>query len=87
MRMRINPNLAMAMLAARIDESRKRPRLSTPKNRKYCPHCSQNLTLKTFKKHKKLFLRSDGSWAQASDTEDEHFGGSEKDGKRAVATF
>lgn len=53
------------VLATRIAISRKRTRSSSSislTNRPFCPHCDQNLALKTFRKYKKLFLRNDGSW-------------------------
>lgn len=61
------------MLASRVEQSsRKRPR--DPPPRELCPHCDQNLNIKTFKKHKTLFCRSDGTWVkddvQASDAVD-----------------
>ncbi len=49
------------------------PRLSmsSPKNqrtvRRECPHCKREVGLKTFKRHKKLYLKSDGSWIKEWD--------------------
>lgn len=34
-------------------------------DRELCPHCDQNLSVKTFKKHKTLFLKSDGTWIKS----------------------
>ena len=52
------------MLANRVAESsKKRPRLSTPQQRRYhCPHCQQSLTSKTFMLHKKFHTKEDGTW-------------------------
>lgn len=58
------PLRSSSLLVDRIVTSRKRRR---PRNRKLCPHCKQRLTLKTFKKHQKFFLRSDGTWMSDSD--------------------
>ncbi len=57
-------------LASRIANSRKRKRVVIPKNRQNCPHCNQLLTIKTFRRHQKLFKRKDGTWLKESD-EDE----------------
>lgn len=53
--------LISGILASRIAKSRKKPsRPPASRNRHFCPHCGQNLKLKTFKKHERLFLRKDG---------------------------
>ena len=62
-----------SVLASRIALLRKRPvesasMLST--NRQFCPHCDLNLALKTFRKHRKLFFRSDGSWVRTDKRKD-----------------
>ena len=61
------------LLATRIAESRKKPRLSIPRNCQKCLHCNQRLTMKTFKRHQKLFCQSDGTWIKddADTTESE----------------
>lgn len=63
------------LLASRVAKSRKRPRYSTPWNRHHCPHYNQSLTLKTFKRHQKLFCRSDGTWI--ADIEEDDAGSTE----------
>lgn len=55
-------------IASRISGSRKRPRMSAYKIH-HCPHCDQTITLKTFKRHEKLYCRSDGTWMTESDCE------------------
>lgn len=47
-------------IASRLAKSRK-TRTSTFRTRQ-CPHCDRNLTLKTFKRHQRLYCRSDGTW-------------------------
>lgn len=56
-------------LARRISAaSRKRRKPQTSNSRRQiCPHCKQSLTLKTYKKHQKLFLRSDKTWMSDND--------------------
>ena len=58
-------------LARRISAvSRKRRKSQTShRHRQICPHCNQSLTLKTYRKHQKLFLRSDSTWM--SDNEED----------------
>ena len=34
-----------------------------------CPHCNQPLSTKTFKRHKKLFCKDDGTWIIATSGE------------------
>lgn len=48
-------------LASRLQQSssRKHHRVTS---RFLCPHCDQDLTIKTLKRHKSLFLKSDGTW-------------------------
>lgn len=65
-------NSSKVVLASRIAYSRKRSRAGTPKNRQRCPHCEQDLTIKTFKRHQKLFKREDGNWMKEIDEEDEN---------------
>ena len=57
------------VIASRVEKSKKKPRSSTCRSH-YCPHCERNLTLKTFKRHQKLFC-SNGIWTRAEDTESE----------------
>lgn len=50
------------MLVVRVKESaKKRPKVAS---REMCPHCDQDLEVKTFKKHKSLFLKEDGTWVK-----------------------
>ena len=56
-------------LAQRIATARKRCRPRACHSRRFCPHCKQSLSLKTFKKHQKLFLKSDGAWMSTKDAE------------------
>ena len=56
-------NRKRPLLVSRVLESSK----SNPKNRRgarleLCPHCDRRVGLKTLKRHKKLYLKSDGSW-------------------------
>ena len=77
-----DPAEQVGVLAIRIamSQKRSRPNLSlSSTNRLFCPHCDQNLALTTVKKHKKLFLRSDGSWERAD--KDKEASGSELEGK------
>lgn len=53
-------------LASRIADSRKRPRVATPRNRRLCPHCKKMLILKTYRRHESLFCR-DGVWVVNED--------------------
>ena len=56
-------------LVSRVEESSSSTtRNSRPKaqKRKYCEHCSQDLTLKTYKKHRNLYFKDDGTWMKAS---------------------
>ena len=46
------------------NSSRKRPKLSTQASSFLCGHCNQRLSRKTFKKHEKLYKRSDQSWTK-----------------------
>ena len=50
-------------LAQRVENSTTRVRVN---ERLFCDHCSQDLALKTFKKHKKLYLKDDGTWIKDS---------------------
>ena len=66
--MRIITSLSIAMesLASRVRQSsRKRPR----DGRELCPHCDQYLSIKTFKRHRTLFQKGDGTWIPAATTE------------------
>ena len=45
----------------RIAESKKKPRIAAPRNRRLCPHCNKMLLLKTYKWHENFFFR-DGAW-------------------------
>ena len=63
-----------SFLVDRMNSS-KRLKLSAPAShqvRKHCPHCDQQVTVKTFRRHKELYYRSnDGTWiAESSNTED-----------------
>lgn len=58
-----NCSPVIKMLVSRVRGSaRKRAR---DQDRELCPHCDQNLSVKTFKKHKTLFLKSDGTWIKS----------------------
>lgn len=53
------------MLVSRVQKSAiKQPRV-TP--REVCHHCDQNLNIKTLKKHRNLFRKSDGTWIKDSE--------------------
>lgn len=55
------------LVASRIAQSKKRARHSEDGHqRQICPHCDQSLCSKTFKKHKRLYEKADGTWV--SDT-------------------
>lgn len=54
------------LLASRVKQSSRKRSRSAP--RELCPHCDQSLSLKTFKKHKALFCKSDGTWISGKDT-------------------
>ena len=61
------------MLVSRVRRSAKKRTRAIA--RELCPHCDQNLCMKTFKRHKSLFLRDDGTWIKnatdADNVEDE----------------
>ena len=59
----------MSLLANRIADSKKRKRVSH--SRHLCPHCKQSLTLKTFKRHQKLYCKGDGTWTVDSESDDD----------------
>lgn len=50
------------MLLSRVQQSR-RVRVI---RREVCPHCGQNLSAKTLKRHRALFLKGDGTWIKSS---------------------
>ena len=60
------PKCTSSFLAPRIAESsRRKAKITLRANSlrsQLCGHCNQNLSLKTFKKHKKLYYKSDGTW-------------------------
>lgn len=60
--------LPVGFVASRIAQSRKRVRHSEPSHRQICPHCNQSLCSKTFKKHKRLYQKGDGSWVVTPDS-------------------
>lgn len=47
-------------LARKIAESSKKAKHSEPS--RMCGHCNQKLVLKVYKKHERLYRRSDKSW-------------------------
>ena len=55
-----------AKIASRILESEmsaaKKQKLDVPEKLHECPHCDKILTTRTFKKHRQLYCRSDGTW-------------------------
>ena len=56
--------LPIGFIATRVAESEnsaKKAKFSRP-----CPHCNQILSEKTYKRHKKLFCKNDGTWIIAS---------------------
>lgn len=53
------------MLAARVKESTRKQ--TRAKRRGMCPHCDQHLEVKTLRKHKSLFQKSDGTWIRIKD--------------------
>ena len=57
---------AVGLVASRIAQSRKRVRHSEQGHRQICPHCDQSLCSKTFKKHRRLYRKEDGSWVVMS---------------------
>ena len=61
---------SQSLLVNRIEVSKKKRRASIPQNRIDCPHCHQYLTIKTFRRHQKLYQRSDGTWMEDGDSED-----------------
>ena len=50
--------------------SQKKPRHGNPVSSRYCEHCHQNLSLKVFKKHERLYKKSDQTWTTMSDDDD-----------------
>ena len=64
-----DPHLSRTgFLASRIALLRNRASKTVPlpsTSRQLCPHCDQDLSQKTFRKHRKLFCRSDGSWVRS----------------------
>ena len=53
-------------LANRVQDSNiNRPRAI---KRKHCEHCDQDLSVKTFKKHRSLYMRADGTWIREENT-------------------
>lgn len=70
-----------AIVASRIVKSRKRPRKPLVKSY-HCPHCKQSLSQKTFKRHQKLYFRSDGTWiSYAEDDQSTDSTQSEEEGR------
>ena len=64
--------LARQLIASRIAESQissKRPKLACQPRSFECPHCNQLLAEQTFKRHKQLYLTSDGSWITSESPE------------------
>ena len=62
-----------SFLASRIAESsRKKPKLSNPGTSRFCGHCNQRLSLKTYRKHEQLYKMSDQSW-MGRDSSDQMF--------------
>ena len=52
--------------AKRVQDSNiNRPRAI---KRKHCEHCDQDLSVKTFKKHRSLYMRADGTWIREENT-------------------
>ena len=50
-------------IARKIAESsRKKPKRLNPASSHLCGHCNQMLSLKVFKKHQKLYMKSDQTW-------------------------
>ncbi len=61
------------LLASRVAASRSK-RKGSAQNRRVCPHCNQTLCYKTFKKHKRLYAKDDGSWISVK-TDSHYFDG------------
>ena len=57
-----NNTFPLGLVAARIAQSKKRTRHLENSIRQICPHCNQSLCSKTFKRHKRLYKKEDGSW-------------------------
>ena len=58
-------------LARKIAQSSlKKTRYGNPVSSRYCEHCCQNLSLKVFKKHERLYKKSDQTWTTISDDDD-----------------
>ena len=54
-------------LAQKIAASSKKAKHAEPS--RMCGHCNQKLALKVYRKHERLFRRSDESWIPSGDTE------------------
>ena len=52
-------------LAQKIAESSKKAKHAEPSH--MCGHCNQRLALKVYKKHERLYRRSDESWILSGD--------------------
>ena len=56
--MDINQSIASRISAA----SNRNPKSNISRDCKLCLHCGQYLSLKTFKRHERLYKKSDGTW-------------------------
>lgn len=70
-----NYKLPVGFIASRVAESEssaKRAKLTSLHSQDtICPHCNQPLSAKTYKRHKKLFCKDDGTWITASSNHDQ----------------
>ena len=56
-------NKRTSSIASRISAaSNRNPESNISRDCKLCLHCGQYLSLKTFKRHERLYKKSDGTW-------------------------
>ena len=73
----------IGFIASRVAESessaKKAKLTSVYSQNTTCPHCNKPLSQKTYRRHKKLFCKNDGTWIIASSVnkEDQYMPGSD----------
>lgn len=60
---------ARRLIASRISDSEIRSKRSRLERQTLCPHCNQLLADQTFRRHKQLYLSTDGSWITSESPE------------------
>ena len=58
--------IATRVAAVESERSLKRAKFHNETQNLVCPHCSQLLNVKTYKRHESLYRKDDGSWITQS---------------------